>query len=170
MRSSDPIAEAHRQWVAHGWPAAADGMALVTSVIRVQQLLIERIDATLRPFNLTFARFEMLRVLAFTRKGEMPMAKLGSVLQVHPTSVTSAVRRLEDQGFARRMPSDRDKRVVLAVITDEGRAVIEAATKAVNADVFEHPGLPDRKVPTFVRELGEIRATLGDSVRRRARR
>ena len=170
MRSTDPIAEARRQWVAHGWSTAADGMALVTSVIRVQQLLIERIDVSLRPFGLTFARFETLRVLAFTSNGEMPMAKLGSVLQVHPTSVTSAVRRLEDQGFARRVPSDRDRRIVLAAITDEGRAVIEAATKAVNADVFEQPGLPDKKIPAFVRELGEIRETLGDSVSRRRRR
>ena len=170
MRSPDPISEAHRQWVEHGWSAAADGMALVTSVIRVQQLLLERIDTSLRPFGLTFARFEMLRVLAFTKNGEMPMAKLGSVLQVHPTSVTSAVRRLEDQGFARRAPSERDGRVVLAVITEEGRAAIEAATKAVNTDVFEQPGLPPRRVPAFVSELGEIRSTLGDPVRRQRRR
>jgi len=35
----DPIEEAHRQWVAHGWGAAADGMAMVTSLTRVQQLI-----------------------------------------------------------------------------------------------------------------------------------
>ena len=44
----DPISEAHRQWVAHGWPGAADGMAMVTSVVRAHQLLMERIDAVLR--------------------------------------------------------------------------------------------------------------------------
>lgn len=166
MRDSDPIAEAHRQWVAHGWAAAADGMAMVTSVIRVQQLLIERIDACLRPYGLTFARFETLRVLAFTRNGEMPMAKLGSVLQVHPTSVTSAVQRLEDQGYAHRLRSDRDKRVVLAAITEAGRAVIEEATLALNRDVFEHPGMAAKRVPSLVSDLGDVRRTLGDSVRR----
>ena len=56
----DPIVEAHRQWVAHGWPEAADGMAMVTSVVRAQQLLLERIDAVLRPRELTFARYEVL--------------------------------------------------------------------------------------------------------------
>ena len=58
-----------------------------------------RIDAVLRPHDLTFARFEVLRLLAFTRSGGLPMGRLGALLQVHPASVTSAVRRLEAQGF-----------------------------------------------------------------------
>ena len=41
----DPIREAHRQWVRHGWADAADGMVMVTSLVRVNQLLLERIDA-----------------------------------------------------------------------------------------------------------------------------
>ena len=89
----DPIREAHRQWAAHGWGEAADGMAMVTSVVRAQQLLMERIDAALRPLDLTFARYEVLQLLAFSRSGSMPMTRLGSLLQVHPTSVTSAVGR-----------------------------------------------------------------------------
>ena len=163
MPESDPIAEAHRQWVAHDWPAAADGMALVTSVVRVHQLLNERIDAVLRPYGLTFARFEMLRVLAFTRNGEMPMSKLGSVLQVHPTSVTSAVQRLELQGYARRTSSEQDGRIVLAAITPAGRKAIEAATVEMNEAVFEQPGTEPKKVLPLVARLSEIRANLGDT-------
>lgn len=163
MPESDPIAEAHRQWIAHDWASAADGMALVTSVVRVHQLLMERIDGVLRPYGLTFARFEMLRVLAFTRNGEMPMSKVGSVLQVHPTSVTSAVRRLELQGYARRTSSEQDGRVVLASITPDGRAAIEAATLALNEAVFEQPGTTPKKVLPLVATLSEIRANLGDS-------
>jgi hypothetical protein len=86
----DPISEAHSQWVRHGWPEAADGMAMVTSVVRVQQLLMEKIESVLRPLDLTFARYEILRLLSFVQSGSMPMTRLGSLLQVHPTSVTSA--------------------------------------------------------------------------------
>lgn len=53
----DPLAEARRQWIAHGWTDAADGMAVVTSVMRAQQLLLARVDAALKPFRLTFARY-----------------------------------------------------------------------------------------------------------------
>lgn len=158
----DPIREAHRQWVAHGWSEAADGMAMVTSVVRVHQLLMERIDAVLRPLDLTFARFEVLRVLAFTRSGALPMAKLGSRLQVHPTSVTSAVDRLERQGYVTRSRPDHDRRVVLAAITTSGHDVVETATLGLNREIFEKPGL--ESVTGLTRLLGDLRAAAGDVV------
>ena len=78
----DPIAEARRNWVANGWSDAADGMALVTSIVRVQQIFLARIERTLAPFGLTFARYEVLMLLTFTRTGQMPLGKIGQRLQV----------------------------------------------------------------------------------------
>lgn len=160
----DPIGEAHRQWVAHGWPNAADGMAMVTSVVRAQQLLMERIDAVLRPRGLTFARYEVLRLLSFTRDAAMPMSRLGSLLQVHPTSVTSAVDRLVAQGYVERVRDDQDKRVVRAVLTDAGREAVEEATTALNVEVFETPGLPSSAVRELTDRLTALRTGLGDSL------
>ena len=160
----DPIGEAHRQWVAHGWTDAADGMAMVTSVVRAQQLLMERIDAVLRPRSLTFARYEVLRLLSFTREGAMPMSRLGSLLQVHQTSVTSAVDRLVAQGYVERVRGDEDKRVVRAVLTDAGREAVEAATAALNGEVFETPGLPGADVRALTERLTALRTGLGDSL------
>src|SRR5688572_10947673 len=154
----DPIREAHRQWVAHGWAEAADGMAMVTSVVRVQQLLLERIDAVLRPLGLTFARYEVLRLLSFSSAGAMPMTRMGSLLQVHPTSVTSAVDRLEKQGYVARSRRDSDRRVVLATLTDAGRAVVEEATAGLNSSVFEVPGLSSSELADLTRLLGVLRA------------
>lgn len=159
----DPISEAHRQWVAHGWPGAADGMAMVTSVVRAHQLLMERIDAVLRPRDLTFARYEVLRLLSFTREAAMPMSRLGSLLQVHPTSVTNAVDRLVVQGYVERVRGEADKRVVRAVLTDTGREAVEEATAALNAEVFEVPGLPADDVRDLTGRLTALRAGLGDS-------
>jgi DNA-binding MarR family transcriptional regulator len=160
----DPIREAHRQWVAHGWGEAADGMVMVTSLVRVHQLLLERIDAVLRPLSLTFARYEVLRLLSFTSTGAMPMTRMGSLLQVHPTSVTSAVDRLEKQGYVERLRSADDKRVVLASITPGGRAVVEKATDGLNTEVFERPGLADGPLDELTRLLGVLRADAGDTV------
>ncbi|GAB3026145.1 putative transcriptional regulator, MarR family protein [Nocardioides flavus (ex Wang et al. 2016)] len=158
----DPISEAHRQWVAHGWPEAADGMAMVTSVVRAQQLLMERIDAVLRPRGLTFARYEVLRLLSFARDAAMPMSRLGSLLQVHPTSVTNAVDRLVAQGYVERVRSDSDKRVVRAVLTEAGRDAVEEATAALNGEVFEAPGLPEGDVRDLTDRLTALRTGLGD--------
>lgn len=139
-------------------------MAIVTSIVRVQQLLMERIDAVLRPLGLTFARFEVLRVLSFSRSGAMPMNRLGSLLQVHPTSVTSAVDRLVAQGFVERLRREDDKRVVLAAVTDAGRDVVEAATAGLNRDVFEHPGLNSAEMTQIFALLSRLRAAAGDVV------
>ena len=95
----DPILEARRQWAAHGWEDAANGMAAVTSVFRAQQIYLARIDAVLRPLGLTFARYEVLMLLMFSRAGALPLSKVGARLQVHATSVTNAVDRLAEQGL-----------------------------------------------------------------------
>ena len=159
---NDPIREARRQWVAHGWTEAADGMALVTSIARVQQLFMERIDAVLRPLDLTFARYEILMLLSFSSAGRMPMTRMGSLLQVHPTSVTSAVDRLEKQGFVRRTRNDEDRRQVLASVTTAGREVAERATAGLNAEVFEQPGVAGARLEELFELLSAVRASAGD--------
>jgi len=161
---ADPIREAHRQWAAHGWEGAADGMALVTSVVRAHQLLLERIDTVLRPLGLSFARYEVLRLLGFTRTGALPMTRLGSLLQVHPTSVTSAVARLEKQGYVARSRGEPDRRIVLASITDEGRTIVEKATEGLNDVVFARPGIPADQVVALTTLLTGLRAAAGDPV------
>jgi len=159
---SDPIEEARRQWVSHGWEDAADGMAAVTSIVRAQQIVLQRIDTVLRPLDLTFARYEILTLLSFTKHGSLPMTKMGALLQVHPTSVTSAVDRLEGQGFVERLPHPTDRRAVLASITEAGRARAVAATAALNGQVFEQLGITEHQVNQLRTVLRALRANAGD--------
>src|SRR5258708_9275933 len=93
----DPIGEARRQWTAHGWGDAAPGMAIVTSIMRVHQLLLARVDAVLRPFDISFARYEVLMLLSFSRRGALPLGKIGDRLQVQARAVTNAIDRLVAQ-------------------------------------------------------------------------
>ncbi|RLV50417.1 MarR family transcriptional regulator [Nocardioides mangrovicus] len=139
-------------------------MALVTSLTRVGQLYTERVEAVLRPHDLTFARFEILRLLAFSRSGAMPMTRLGSLLQVHATSVTSAVGRLEAQGLVERLRPERDRRVVLASITDAGRDVVDRATTDLNDGVFATPGIGAEDVAQMTALLDLLRRAHGDEV------
>jgi DNA-binding MarR family transcriptional regulator len=139
-------------------------MVMVTTLVRAQQLLMERIDAVLRPLELTFARYEVLRLLSFSSAGAMPMTRLGSLLQVHPTSVTSAVDRLERQGFVERQRNDEDRRVVLAAITDAGRTVVEKATDGLNAEVFQRPGVSSAQLDELTALLDVLRKDAGDTV------
>jgi DNA-binding MarR family transcriptional regulator len=153
----DPIEEARRQWVEHGWARAAPGMAAVTAIMHAQQVLLARIDERLAPFDLTFSRFELLRLLAFTRHGRLPLGKLGVRLQVHATSVTNAVDRLEAHGYVERRPHPSDRRMTLAVITARGRRVVERATTMLNDEVFSDLGLGTADADNLYRLLGKVR-------------
>jgi DNA-binding MarR family transcriptional regulator len=157
----DPIAEAFRQWTAR-WPEQADRMAAVTSVMRVQQLLLARVEDALKPYGLTFAAYETLRLLAFTRSGSLPMGKMGARLMVHPAAVTNAVTKLEQRGLVSRQMSPEDRRVVLAAITDEGRELAEEATAALNRADFGLPGLSRREAADTTAMLRAVRVAVGD--------
>lgn len=158
----DPIAEARRQWQAHGWGEAADGMAAVTSLMRAQQIVLARVEEALRPHELTFARYELLMLLLFSRNGSLPLSRVGDRLQVHPASVTNVVDRLEGQGLVRRVPHPSDRRATLAEITEAGRQVVDAATRDLNDKVFSNPGLDPDDVDVLVSVLRTLRRTAGD--------
>lgn len=160
--TKDPIAEARRHWQDHGWGDAADGMAAVTALMRAQQILLSRVEAVLKPHELSFARYELLALLSFTRNGSLPMAKASARLQVHPTSVTSAVNRLERAGLVRRVAHPRDGRTTLVQISSEGREVVLAATKDLNAEVFTRTGFTGEEVDGLIHTLARFRRQSGD--------
>jgi DNA-binding MarR family transcriptional regulator len=137
-------------------------MAMVTSIMRVQQVLIGHVDRALRDLGLTFARYEVLMLLLFSRKGALPLGKVGARLQVHPASVTNVVDRLEADGLVRRVPHPSDGRTTLAEITPAGREVAGRATDALNAAVFEPVPLTQRQVDQLVGLLRRLRVAEGD--------
>jgi DNA-binding MarR family transcriptional regulator len=156
----DPIDEAARQW-AERWPGVP-AMHAVTSLMRVQQLVLGRLDAILRPHGLTFARYEALVLLVFSSRGSLPLGKMGERLQVHPTSVTSIARRLEGAGLIVRRPHPEDGRAVLAEITPAGRDAVDAATQALLDADFGLAALADDQLRTLSDLLKPVRRAAGD--------
>lgn len=137
-------------------------MAAATSIMRAQQIVLARVDDALKPFELTFARYEALVLLTFSRQGLLPLGKMGERLMIHPTSVTNIVDRLEAQGFVRRVQHPTDRRTTLCEITPGGRRVVERATAAVTAVDLGITGLSAREVDQLVALLGKLRRDSGD--------
>ena len=156
----DPIARAAELWSERIGDATA--MAAVTSIMRVQQIVQSAVDAALKPHGLTFARYEALVLLTFARRGSLPMRVMGERLQLHPTSVTNIVDRLEADGLVRRLPHPTDRRTTLAEITDAGRARRAEATEAVTAIDFGLRGLTDRQTTQLTDLLSKVRKATGD--------
>ncbi|GAA1355527.1 MarR family winged helix-turn-helix transcriptional regulator [Saccharothrix algeriensis] len=156
----DPIARAAELWEKRIGPSTS--MAAVTSVMRVQQIIQSAVDAALKPHGLTFARFEALVLLTFARTGSLPMRVMGERLQLHPTSVTNIVDRLEADGLVRRNPHPTDRRTTLVEITEAGHARREAATEAVVGVGFGLRGLTERQTEQLTELLAKVRRAVGD--------
>ncbi|HEY3748757.1 MAG TPA: MarR family transcriptional regulator [Pseudonocardiaceae bacterium] len=156
----DPIARAASLWEENvGTPTV---MAAVTSVMRVQQILQSAVDAALRPHGLTFARYEALVLLYFSKRGSLPMRVMGQRLQLHPTSVTNIVDRLEGDGLVKRIPHPTDRRTTLVEITEAGKALRAEATDAVTEVDFGLRGLTDRQTEVLTDLLAKVRRASGD--------
>ncbi|WP_409496426.1 MarR family winged helix-turn-helix transcriptional regulator [Amycolatopsis sp. cmx-11-12] len=156
----DPIARAAQLWEARIGPS--DTMAAVTGIMRVQQIIQSAVDGALKPHGLTFARYEALVLLTFARASHLPMRVMGERLQLHPTSVTNIVDRLEKDGLVKRLPHPTDRRTTLVEITDEGRARREEATKAVTEIDFGLTGLTGKQTEQLTDLLTKVRKATGD--------
>jgi DNA-binding MarR family transcriptional regulator len=157
----DPIAEASRQWEEHFGGEPVPAMAAITSVMRVAQIWLARLNEALAPHELTFARYEALMLLYFSRSGALPLGKIGSRLQVHPTSVTNLIDGLERDGLVVRAAHPSDRRTTLATLTDAGRERALAATADLHAIRFGSD-LSDEQLERVTEILRTVRLAAGD--------
>ena len=156
----DPIERAAEIWEDRFGPA--DAMAAVTSIMRAQQLLLAELDSLLRPHRLSFARYEALILLTFSRRGALPLRVIGERLMVHPTSVTNTINRLVSQGLVVRRPTPRDGRGTLAEITELGRELAARATADLMAARFGMGGYRTGELGQLFTLLRGLRLAAGD--------
>ncbi len=156
----DPILRATEIWERRFGDSRA--MAAATSIMRAQQILLAELDGQLRPHGLTFARYEALVLITFSRDGALPLRLIGQRLMVHPTSVTNIIDRLERQGLVVRQPNPRDGRGTLAEITAEGRTLVERATKDLMAAEFGVGGYDAGQLDEIFGLLRGLRLAAGD--------
>jgi DNA-binding MarR family transcriptional regulator len=124
--------------------------------------LLARYDEILKPYELTFARYEALVLLHFSRAGELPLSVIGQRLMVHATSVTNTVDRLVAQGFVERRPNPQDGRGVLASLTAAGRRTVKRATEDLMADGFGLDMYDESTLEAMFGQLRQLRISAGD--------
>lgn len=137
-------------------------MRAITSLMRVHQLVLTELDELVKPFGLTFARYEVLVLLSFSRTGSLPLGKIGERLQVHATSVTPLVQRLAAAGLIDRTRHPDDGRAVLASLTEKGRRVLAEATEAVVSAQFALGAISEEQSDGLSDILRNIRLAAGD--------
>ena len=162
MFTTDPVAEARDCWIAQGWAQAAPALAMVASLDRVRQIYVSRLEAQLRPLNLSLARFELLMQLYFSKDQQLSLGRLRMRLQVAPGAVTNAVNRLERDGLVTRVTDPTDARITIATMTPTGRKRALEAAEIVNQVVFSDTKMSLPEMAELFDALAVIRHRAGD--------
>lgn len=119
------------------------------------RLLDEALDRQLqRDAGMPHAYYGILATLSAAPDLTMRMSDLATGSNASQSRLSHAVNRLEEAGWVRRERCESDKRVVYAVLTDDGMEVLRAAAPGHVAAVREH--LFDQLSAEQVRQLGEI--------------
>ena len=161
--SFDSIAEGHRQWEKHHSLESADGIAVLSSAARMTEILFQGAEKVLKPYGITFAHFELLTMLVYSRRSGLPMSKIGARLQLPPASLTHTVSKLESAGLVERSRDPKDKRSTLVSITDQGIALSSTATPALN-EYFTNLPMDKADQASVRRIAAELRIQAGDQV------
>ncbi len=158
----DPVEASRERWIQQGWSDTAGGMAAVVSVMRAEQIFLNRANDILRPLGLTFARYQVLGMVRWA--GPLTLGAVGHRLWITPATVTSAIDRLEAADLCRRVSHPTDARATLLEITAKGRRLFDRAVEKLNTDLFGMVGLSEEELNLLVGLIEKIRAAEGDVV------
>jgi DNA-binding MarR family transcriptional regulator len=132
------------------------------SFIETVDDLTTALEHDLVPHGLTMGDYQVLVYLDEADERSMRMCDLAARLQLSPSGLTRRLDGLVRQGLVERVNSTEDRRVMLATLTDAGRArLVEAAPTHVES-VRRH--LIDRLTPEQIDVLGDIFMTISQSL------
>jgi DNA-binding MarR family transcriptional regulator len=139
-----------------------DEMRAWIGFVETQGDLMTALENDLAPTGLTLGDYQVFVYLSSAEDDSMKMCDLAEILQLSPSGLTRRLDGLVKAGWVERRPSELDRRVMHAVLTDAGRDRLEAAApvhvESVRARIIDHLDRDD--LLAFARAFGKIRAAL----------
>lgn len=120
--------------------------------------LTNALERDVAELGLNMGDYQVLVYLSEAEERSMRMCDLADVLQLSPSGLTRRLDGLVKGGLVTRRPSPLDGRVMMAVLTDEGRETLTSAAPAhvasVRRHIFDH--LDDAQVEAMAGIFTEI--------------
>ena len=139
-----------------------DEMRAWVGFVETQGDLMTALENDLTPTGLTLGDYQVFVYLSSAENQSMKMCDLAELLQLSPSGLTRRLDGLVKAGWVERRPSDQDRRVMHAALTDAGRERLESAApvhvESVRARIIDHLDRDDLRA--FARAFGKIRAAL----------
>jgi MarR family transcriptional regulator, 2-MHQ and catechol-resistance regulon repressor len=100
-----------------------DKLKAVTVILRASQAIQEAIRKDAANYDLNPTEFSVLELLY--HKGDQPIQMIGRKVLISSSSITYVVDKLEQKKYVRRQGCPEDRRVIYAVLTAEGKALMD---------------------------------------------
>jgi DNA-binding MarR family transcriptional regulator len=124
------------------------------NVLRTADVLLQRIAAVLRPFKLSHSQYNVLRILRGAGPEGLACREIGEHMITRDPDITRLLDRLEARGLLTRTRDQKDRRVITARITSEGRCLVDALDQPI-AEVDRQPlrHLGEQQLRTLIQLL-----------------
>lgn len=136
------------------WLNEEERRAWLAFIIGTRLLFAEFERDLQRDAKMPLTYYEILSVLSGMPNCSMRLSDLAEALQVSPSRLSHAVDRMQESGWVERRRCPSDRRGWLAVLTDKGYAVLEAAAPTHVESVRSH--LFDQLTPEQVEQMRAI--------------
>lgn len=104
------------------------GKAVVGRVLHLHDIILRAVDKALAPHGLKYPTYAVLATIrAYGAPYRMSPGELLSTLLVSSGGLSNLLRRMEKDGFIRRMADKRDGRGVIVELTEKGIAAADAS-------------------------------------------
>ena len=134
-------------------PRETPQMRAFDQLLRTASELDQQVATLLKPAAVTPAQYNVLRILRSSGEAGLPCGEISRRLVRHDPDVTRLLDRLEALGFVARARDTRDRRVVVARLTDAGRTLLDTLGPAIDE---LHARQFDALTRAEFRTLGEL--------------
>ena len=106
--------------------------------------------------NLTNPQYSVL--LTLNENGAMPLKNISKNLNVTGANITCVMDNLQKQNYAERVPSKKDRRIINAELTEDGKKIVEKFTPLYINSIDEEIGnLTDDEKKSLVELLAKLK-------------
>ena len=128
------------------------------SLVRTTALLTDRFERTLKTAGVTFAQYNVLRILRGAEPEGLCRNEIRDRMLTRMPDMTRLLDRMEEAGLVSRSRDDDDRRMVRTHVTDEGRHLLDDLAAPV-ADEHRRDlgGLGIERLRALVEILSEVR-------------
>ena len=138
-------------------PFRVHGQEAHVSILRTADVLGHAVERAVAPFGISLEQFNALRIMRGAGEGGLPTLEIAARMISRSPNITRLLDKLIDKGFANRIRSEEDRRVVYISITPAGSALLAQLNPVVDEVFTRFPAMTRDEMKTLLELLDRIR-------------